>query len=51
MVIEMESGDGPEIVLLKENIEFLSLIGAEIGFDLKGGCGQILGLTYKNKEK
>ena len=34
IVIEMEKGNGPEIVLLKENTEFLSLIGAEVGFDL-----------------
>lgn len=34
IVIEMENGDGPEVVLLNKNIEFLSLIGAEVGFDL-----------------
>lgn len=34
VVIEMETGDGPEMVLSKENIAFLSSINAEIGFDL-----------------
>ena len=34
VVIEMEAGDGPEIVLTKENINFLSSLNAEIGFDL-----------------
>lgn len=34
VVIEMEAGDGPEVVLAKENIDFLSSINAEVGFDL-----------------
>ena len=34
VVIEMEAGGGPEMVLSKENIVFLSLLNAEIGFDL-----------------
>jgi len=34
IVIEMESGNRPEMVLTKEIIKFISLINAEIGFDL-----------------
>ena len=34
IVVEMEAGDGPELVLTKDNIAFLALIDAEIGFDL-----------------
>ena len=34
VVIDMEKGDGPELVLSPSNIKFLSLINAEIGFDL-----------------
>lgn len=34
IVVEMEVGNGPELVLSKENVAFLSLINAEIGFDL-----------------
>ena len=34
IVVEMEAGDGPELILSRDNIAFLSLINAEIGFDL-----------------
>lgn len=34
LVVEMEAGDGPELVLSKDNVAFLALINAEIGFDL-----------------
>jgi hypothetical protein len=34
IVIDMEEGNGPEIVLSKENIKFLSNIDAEVGFDV-----------------
>lgn len=34
IVIEMETGAGPEMVLSSKNIHFLYLIDAEIGFDL-----------------
>lgn len=37
IVIEMEAGDGPELVLSKDNVAFLSRINAEIGFDLYVG--------------
>lgn len=34
IVVEMETGDGPELILSRDNVAFLSLINAEIGFDL-----------------
>lgn len=34
VTINMENGDGPEIVLEKEIVAFLASINAEIGFDL-----------------
>lgn len=34
VMVESEIGDYPELVLTRENIEFLSSIHAEIGFDL-----------------
>ena len=34
IVVEMENGDGPELVLDKHILKFLSCIDAEIGFDL-----------------
>lgn len=34
IVVEMEVGSGPELVLTKENIAFLALVNAEVGFDL-----------------
>ena len=34
IVINMEEGNGPEIVLSQENIKFLSDIGAEVDFDI-----------------
>ena len=34
VVIEMEGGDRPEMVLTKEIVNFISSINAEIGFDL-----------------
>lgn len=34
IVVEMEAGDGPELILSKDNVAFLSSINAEIGFDL-----------------
>ncbi len=34
VVVEMENGNGPELVLDEETISFLSRIQAEVGFDL-----------------
>ncbi|EAK9821936.1 DUF4279 domain-containing protein [Listeria monocytogenes] len=34
VVINMENGDGPELVLTKEIISFISSINAEVGFDI-----------------
>lgn len=34
IVVKMEAGNGPEFFLSEENIKFLSLINAEISFDL-----------------
>ncbi|MDT0017144.1 DUF4279 domain-containing protein [Listeria swaminathanii] len=34
VVINMENGDGPELVLTKEIIGFVSAINAEVGFDI-----------------
>lgn len=34
IVIEMTAGDGPELVLSKDNVAFLALINAEVGFGL-----------------
>lgn len=33
-MVEAELGEYPELVLTRENIDFLSSIHAEIGFDL-----------------
>ncbi len=34
VVVEMKKGDGPELVLNEETIDFLARIRAEVGFDL-----------------
>ncbi|MBC1210557.1 DUF4279 domain-containing protein [Listeria booriae] len=34
IVVNMESGDGPELVLTKEIVSFIGAVNAEIGFDL-----------------
>lgn len=34
IVINMENGDGPEMVLTKEIVKFIGLINAEVGFDI-----------------
>lgn len=34
VVVEMEAGDAPELVLTKDIILFIAAINAEVGFDL-----------------